>query len=100
MGVWPLGRRFGRMALTALGALMLGFGGMVGADSVPDFDREARIAEQIEPGIFDGEPVWLNAGEQEFLGIFIEVEEPKGNVVLMQGLPRTYGVGVTYAFGE
>ena len=29
-----------------------------GAD-IPDFDREARIAEQIEPQIFDGEAVWF-----------------------------------------
>ncbi len=55
-----------------------------GADT-PDYDREARIAEQIEPQIFDGEAVWLSDGEREFLSIYMEEDEPKGAVVLLHG---------------
>ncbi len=55
-----------------------------GADS-PDYGREARIAEQIEPQIFDGEAVWLNDGERDFLSIYLEADEPKGAVLLLHG---------------
>lgn len=55
-----------------------------GADT-PDYDREARIAEQIEPQIFDGEAVWLNDGERAFLSIHMEADEPKGAVLLLHG---------------
>ena len=51
----------------------------------PDYARERRIAEQIEPGIFDGEPVWLNAGGREFLSVHIAVEDPHGAVLLLHG---------------
>ena len=55
------------------------------ADQVPDYDREQRIVEQIEPQIFDGEAVWLTAGEREFLGIHMEADEPKGSVIILHG---------------
>ena len=55
------------------------------ADEIPDYDREQRIVEQIEPQIFDGEAVWLPAGEREFLGIYMEADESKGSVIILHG---------------
>ena len=61
------------------------FANAASADSVPDYGREARIAEQIEPGIFDGEPVWLEANERAFLGIYTEADDATGAVILLHG---------------
>lgn len=69
------------VALLGAGA----YGGGVAADSVPDYEREARIAEQIEPGIFDGEPVWLEANDREFLAIYTEAGEAAGAIILLHG---------------
>ncbi|MGI9319521.1 MAG: DUF3530 family protein [bacterium] len=55
------------------------------ADETPDYDREQRIAEQIEPQIFDGEAVWLEANDREFLGIYMPADEPKGTVIILHG---------------
>jgi len=35
----------------------------------PDYERETRLANQIVDMILDGEPVWLEASQHEFLGI-------------------------------
>ncbi|NKB77826.1 MAG: DUF3530 family protein [Gammaproteobacteria bacterium] len=53
--------------------------------STPDFRREARIAEQIEPGIFDGEALWLNANNHDFLSVYLPVDDASGAVILMHG---------------
>jgi len=52
-----------------------------------DLEREQRMAEEIVDAILDGEPITLQAGEVEFLGIYTEaMEEPvKGNVVILHG---------------
>ncbi|MXZ80954.1 MAG: DUF3530 family protein [Gammaproteobacteria bacterium] len=55
------------------------------ADEVPDFEREARIVEQVEPYLFEGEPLWLEGGGREFLAVHIEVEEADGTVILLHG---------------
>jgi len=55
------------------------------AGSQPDYDRERRIAEQIVPGIFDGEAVWLEANHREFLAIHIPTENSRGALVLLHG---------------
>ena len=55
------------------------------ADTIPDYEREQRIAEQIEPDIFDGEAIWLSANQREFLAIHIPVEDTPGAVILMHG---------------
>ena len=55
------------------------------ADTVPDYAREQRITEQIEPEIFDGEALWLNEGERDFLGIHIYQEDASGTVILLHG---------------
>lgn len=54
-------------------------------DDVPDYGREARINEQIEPYLFDGDAVWLSDGEREFLSVHIEVEDSRGAVILLHG---------------
>ena len=55
------------------------------ADNLPDYAREQRITEQIEPEIFDGEAQWLNDGERKFLGIYIHQENASGTVILLHG---------------
>ncbi len=55
------------------------------ATSSPDFEREARISEQIEPGLFDGEVVWLHGNDHDFLSIYVPLDNPVGAVVLMHG---------------
>jgi pimeloyl-ACP methyl ester carboxylesterase len=52
-----------------------------------DLAREKRMAEEIEDTILDGDPVWLQAGEVTFLGIYTEaMEEPaKANVIILHG---------------
>lgn len=54
-------------------------------DDVPDYDREARINEQVEPYLFDGDAVWLSDGEREFLSVHIEAEDSRGAVILLHG---------------
>lgn len=56
------------------------------ADSRPDYKREARLAEQIVDDIFDGEPIWLEANEHQFLGIHTPNEDKnKGTVLILHG---------------
>ena len=66
-------------------ALGLGLALPVQAETLPDYDREDRIAEQIEPDIFDGESVWLEANGRSFLSIHIPVEDSRGAVLLLHG---------------
>ena len=55
------------------------------AEPLPDYQREQRIAEQIEPQIFDGEALWLNDGSREFLTIYTEADNPRGSVIVLHG---------------
>ena len=58
----------------------------VQADSGPDYDRESRLAEQIVDDIFDGEPIWLDANNHQFLGIHtLNEEQSKGTVLILHG---------------
>ncbi len=78
----------GRLRRAAIGGLLLMVGLMTIAhgDESPDYEREARLAEQIVDDIFDGEPVWLEANEHAFLAIHTLTEdEPKGSVVILHG---------------
>ena len=50
--------------------------------ATPDYAREQRLAEQTVDMIFDGEAVWLEAGEREFLGIYTEAESRPAVVIL------------------
>lgn len=50
-----------------------------------DIEREKRLASQIVDSIMDGEPLFLNSGEHEFLSIYTEADEPAGAVIIMHG---------------
>ncbi len=54
---------------------------------VPDYEREARLADEAEAGLFDGDSVYLQAGDRQFLAILTESQEPeaKGAAVVMHG---------------
>jgi len=51
----------------------------------PDYQRESRLADQIVDMILDGEPVWLEAGDREFLGIYTEADDARAAVVILHG---------------
>ena len=55
------------------------------ADRTPDYQREARLANQIVDDIFDGEPVWLDANNHSFLGIQTFAENSRGTVIILHG---------------
>jgi pimeloyl-ACP methyl ester carboxylesterase len=50
-----------------------------------DIEREKRLASQIIDSIMDGEPVFLNSGDHEFLSIYMEADDPQGAVIIMHG---------------
>lgn len=52
-----------------------------------DLAREQRLAEQIVDAIFDGEPVYLSAGEHRFLSIHTpsESQPARGAVIILHG---------------
>jgi len=50
-----------------------------------DLEREMRMANEIADSIIDGEAVYLQSGEHEFLTIYTEADEPKGAVIIMHG---------------
>jgi pimeloyl-ACP methyl ester carboxylesterase len=52
-----------------------------------DLARERRLAEQTVDAIFDGEPVWLDAGGHEFLGIYTaqETTSERGAAIILHG---------------
>lgn len=59
-------------------------------DGKPDIAREKRLVAEIEDGIFDGEVIFLDAGEasdgHEFMAIDMEPDdEARGAVILLHG---------------
>ena len=52
-----------------------------------DLEREARLAAEIEDTIVFGDPVYLRAGEHDFLAIYTESEEEPalGTAVILHG---------------
>ena len=57
----------------------------VGAQA-SDYAKEARWADQILDGLFDGEPVWLEANDHRFLSIYTPAkEDAKGVAILLHG---------------
>lgn len=67
--------------------LVTAYSGSVSAkgDEWPDYERETRINEQVEPYLFDGDAVWLSDGEREFLTVQIKVDDSRGAVILLHG---------------
>lgn len=53
----------------------------------PDFEREARLAEEVEAVLFDGEIVYLDDGERDFLSILTEPvdSDSRGAVIVLHG---------------
>jgi hypothetical protein len=51
----------------------------------PDYEREARLAEQIVDMILDGDPVWLEADQREFLSIYTEADDSRAAVLILHG---------------
>lgn len=66
--------------ITLLGLIQLGMPAVAS-----DLEREKRLASQVVDSIIDGEPLYLKAGEHEFLSIYTEADEPQGAVVIMHG---------------
>ncbi|RTZ60335.1 MAG: DUF3530 domain-containing protein [Gammaproteobacteria bacterium] len=51
-----------------------------------DYAKESRWADQILDGLFDGEPVWLEADGHRFLSIWTPAKNnPKGAAILLHG---------------
>lgn len=52
-----------------------------------DIEREQRLAEQTEELIFDGEVIFLQAGEHEFMNVYTETEDDKakGAAIILHG---------------
>jgi pimeloyl-ACP methyl ester carboxylesterase len=61
--------------------------GQPGSCLASDLEREQRLAEQTIDAIFDGEPVMLDGGGHEFLGIYTESETipEKGAAIILHG---------------
>jgi hypothetical protein len=51
----------------------------------PDYQREARLASQIVDMILDGDALWLEANEHEFLSIYTAADEARAAVVILHG---------------
>ena len=51
----------------------------------PDYARETRLANQIVDMIMDGDAVWLEANQREFLGIFTSADDAVTGVLILHG---------------
>ena len=71
------------MHWTVILMLVFYLGQAVAAD--PDFEREARLADEIIDVILDGEPEWLEADGREFLSIYTEAEDSAVAVLILHG---------------
>lgn len=56
------------------------------AQTQPDYEREKRMASEVEDAILDGEVVYLKANGHEFMAIDTEPEgESKGAIIILHG---------------
>ena len=53
--------------------------------ATPDYDREARLADEIVDVILDGEVEWLEADGRPFLSIFFEADDATVAVLILHG---------------
>ncbi|MCH9712419.1 MAG: alpha/beta hydrolase family protein [Proteobacteria bacterium] len=63
--------------------------GLASALTTPDYEKEARWASFIEDGLMDGDVVWIENGEKEFLSILTEAESDSNKVAII-----VHGLGV------
>ena len=70
---------------------LLLFGSLVNsislADGQPDYEREARLAQEAEAGLFEGDAVYLNDGNRNFLSLYSEASASsfEGAVIFLHG---------------
>ena len=70
---------------------LLLFGSLVNsislADGQADYEREARLAQEAEAGLFEGDAVYLNDGKRNFLSLYSEASASsfEGAVILLHG---------------
>lgn len=62
---------------------------LMAAANAADLDREKRMAEEIVDSILDGDVVYLNANEHDFLSIYTEADTTqktlRGTVIILHG---------------
>lgn len=51
-----------------------------------DYDREKKWADEILPAVLVGDPVWLQDGSHQFLGLYTEATGAKGAVIVVHGI--------------
>jgi pimeloyl-ACP methyl ester carboxylesterase len=70
-------------ALTLLGLLII----TILTVQASDLEKEQRWEEQVVGDLFDGEPVTLNDGQYDFLGLIVQADPAKENaVVILHGI--------------
>ena len=74
--------KLGKIMLLVLGSACVG---QTWAFQEGDLEREQRLRDEIVDMILDGEPVALQSGDQEFLGILTEADDPRAGVVILHG---------------
>jgi pimeloyl-ACP methyl ester carboxylesterase len=78
-----------KITMKAVARLFLFLVALVPLAQASDLAKEKRWADQIVDSLIDGEPVWLQAGDTKFLGIYTEAEHPTGRAALV-----IHGIGV------
>lgn len=74
------------MKMKLLVTLLL-ISGLAGAQTLPDYAKEKRWAEQIEDGLMDGDAVWIKANSHEFMSIYTPSEsDTKKTAIVVHGL--------------
>jgi pimeloyl-ACP methyl ester carboxylesterase len=70
-------------ALTLLGLLII----TILTVQASDLEKEQRWKEQVVGDLFDGEPVTLNDGQYDFLGLIVQADPAKENaIVILHGI--------------
>lgn len=75
-----------RIIRSGLLGLLLGLSVLASANA-SDFAKEKRWADDIADVLFDGNPVWLNADNHKFLGIYTKsvAKKIRGAVIVLHG---------------
>jgi len=69
--------------LTLFGILLIA----LSSAQASDLDKEQRWRDQVVGDLFDGEPVTLNDGQQDFLGLIVQADPAKQDaIVVLHGI--------------